>query len=59
MKAHMIGLFAFGGFTLLCSCCMVRYSKNLNDAIDVTDASLDFLRATKRVVLVPIYYFIL
>ena len=54
-----IGVIIFGGFTLLCTCCICRYRARLADAIDVTDAAMDFLRSTKRVIFVPFYYFIL
>lgn len=56
-RTALMGFCAFGGFTFLCSCCIYMYRKRLHDAIDVTDASMDFLRATKRVVFVPIFYF--
>ena len=56
-RSALMGFCAFGGFTFLCSCCIYMYRKRLHDAIDVTDASMDFLRATKRVVFVPIFYF--
>lgn len=56
-RAALMGFCAFGGFTFLCSCCIYMYRKRLHDAIDVTDASMDFLRATKRVIFVPIIYF--
>lgn len=56
-RSALMGFCAFGGFTFLCSCCIYMYRKRLHDAIDVTDASMDFLRATKRVIFVPIFYF--
>ena len=55
-KAAIIGICVVGGFTFLFSCCMWVYWKRLTAAIDVTDASMDFLRATPKVVVIPIFY---
>lgn len=38
-------------------CCIIVGFRSLKLAIDVIDASADFLAATKRVILVPILYF--
>lgn len=39
--------------------CVICFMKSLKLAIDVIDASADFLNATKRIVFVPILYFFL
>ena len=41
-------------FTLFICCCY----KSLKLAIDVVDASADFLMATKRILLIPLFYFV-
>ena len=40
-------------------CCVICGYKSLKLAIDVIDASADFLACTKRVIFVPIFHFIL
>jgi len=52
------GLIGFGVLALVFACCVVLGWKSLKLAIDVIDASADFLYKTKRVVLVPILYFV-
>ena len=48
------------GLAATCFCCCVICSfRSLKLAIDVIDASADFLAGTKRIVLVPILYFFL
>ena len=44
----------FGLLFLLAICCAF---KSLKIAIDVIDASADFLACTKRIIFVPIFYF--
>jgi len=41
------------------ACCIVCGFKSLKMAIDVIDASADYLASTKRVILVPVLYFFL
>lgn len=41
---------------LICVCC---FFQSLKIAIDVIDASADFLAKTKRVILVPVFFFII
>ena len=56
-KMALLGVIAFGilaAFFLLCICCGFR---SLKLAIDVIDASADFLASTKRIILVPVLYF--
>jgi len=55
----MVGMVTFGILALLFLCCIVCGYKSLKLAIDVIDASADFLNKTKRVVLVPVLYFFL
>lgn len=47
-------LLLFGLIYLMAICCGY---KSLKIAIDVIDASADFLACTKRIILVPIFYF--
>ena len=47
-------MFALGFF-----CCVCCGYHSLKLAIDVIDASADFLAGTKRIILVPILYFLL
>ena len=54
-------LVAIVGFSLIASimlCCIVCGYKSLKLAIDVIDASADFLYKTKRIIVVPIFYFL-
>ena len=55
----MVGMVTFGVLALIFLCCIVCSYKSLKLAIDVIDASADFLNNTKRVVLVPVLYFFL
>lgn len=49
-----IVLALFGGLFL---CCVLCYKQSLNLAIDVIDASADFLKKTKRIILVSVLFF--
>ena len=51
-----MGLGIFGLAFLCCICCFLG---SLKTAIDCIDASADFLMKTKRIVLVPILFFVL
>ena len=53
------GTIGFGCLAGIFACCVVCGFKSLKLAIDVIDASADFLFKTKRVVVVPIVYFII
>ena len=55
----MIGAIIFGCLATFFCCCVICSFKSLKLAIDVIDASADFLAGTKRIVLVPILYFFL
>lgn len=57
MQYLLIGMIVFGIMALLFACCIVVGYKSLKLAIDVIDASADFLYKTKRIILVPILYF--
>lgn len=57
MQYLLIGMITFGVMALLFACCIVVGYKSLKLAIDVIDASADFLYKTKRIILVPILYF--
>lgn len=49
----------FGVLTLAFACCVVCGFRSLKLAIDVIDASADFLAETKRIIFVPVVYFVL
>jgi len=51
------GGITLGTIALVFACCIWCGFKSLKMAIDVIDASADFLNKTKRVLLVPILYF--
>jgi len=53
----LVGIITFGVIALLFACCVFCGWKSLKLAIDVIDASADFLFKTKRIILVPIFYF--
>jgi len=55
----MVGMVTFGVLALGFLCCIVCAYKSLKLAIDVIDASADFLNGTKRVIFVPVLYFFL
>ena len=55
----MAGAVGFGIAGLSFLCCICCYYKSLKVAIDCIDASADFLMKTKRIVAVPILFFIL
>ena len=55
----MVGICVFGVLALAFICCIVCGYKSLKLAINVIDASADFLDKTKRIVLVPLLYFFL
>ena len=52
------GMVVFGLLAFLFLCCIVVGWKSLKLAIDVIDASADFLYKTKRIIVVPIFYFL-
>jgi len=53
----MVGLVVLGILAFGFLCCIVVGFKSLKLAIDVIDASADFLWETKRIIAVPIFYF--
>lgn len=55
----MFGLIGFGLLSLIMLCCIGCGYKSLKIAIDTIDASSEFVSVTKRIILVPILYFIL
>lgn len=55
----MIGLVTLAILSVCFGCCVFCGYKSLKLAIDVIDASADFLAKTKRIILVPILYFFL
>jgi len=55
----LIGCAITGAIGLIFLCCICCYYKSLKGAIDCIDASADFLMATKRIIFVPIVFFIL
>lgn len=55
----LIAMCFLGLFTVLFLCCIICGFNSLKLAIDVIDASADFIRDTKRTILVPVLYFIL
>ena len=55
----MAGAIGFGVVGLGFLCCICCYRTSLKTAIDCIDASADFLMKTKRIVLVPILFFVL
>jgi hypothetical protein len=55
----LIGIIAFSLAAAIFLCCIIVGFRSLKLAIDVIDASADFLNKTKRVILVPIFYFFL
>lgn len=55
----MVLVAVVGTMALAFLCCTVCFYKHLAFAIDVIDASADFLASTKRIILVPALYFIL
>lgn len=60
MQKYMIaGMIIFGIFACgMCACIVCGY-KSLKLAIDTIDASADFLARTKRIIFVPVFYFVL
>lgn len=54
LMAGGVGLAIVGVLFLMAICCGY---KSLKIAIDVIDASADFLASTKRIILVPIFFF--
>jgi uncharacterized membrane protein SpoIIM required for sporulation len=58
-KYAMAGLIIFSIIAAIFLCCIMCGFKSLKLAIDVIDASADFLKSTKRIILVPIFYFFL
>jgi hypothetical protein len=57
LKMLMIGGCILGVLGLLFFCFVVCGYKSLKIAIDVVDASADFLARTKRILVVPIFFF--
>lgn len=55
----MAGAIGFGIAGACFLCCICCYYKSLKTAIDCIDASADFLMKTKRIILVPILFFVL
>jgi len=55
----MAGMGIFGLLALLFACAIYCKFKELKTAIDVVDASADFLAKTKRVIGVPFVFFFL
>lgn len=55
----MVLVAVVGTMALAFLCCTVCFFKHLAFAIDVIDASADFLASTKRIIFVPALYFIL
>lgn len=50
------------GFSVLCCCfagCLWCCYSSIKQAIDVIDASADFVMCTKRILLVPFIYFLM
>jgi len=58
MQSYLLyGIIGFSLIAAIFLCCIIVGFKSLKLAIDVIDASADFLNKTKRVILVPIFYF--
>jgi len=55
----LVGLIVFAILTCGFALCITCGFKSLKLAIDVIDASADFLATTKRILFVPILYFFL
>jgi hypothetical protein len=53
----MVGLVVISILALAFLCCVCIGFKSLKLAIDVIDASADFLWETKRIIAIPILYF--
>ena len=53
-----ISAIVLGTLIFCCCCCTFVQRNRIGDAIDVIDASMDFLRSTKRIILLPVAYFI-
>ena len=58
-NGFLVGGIFFGVAALIFCCCVYCGFRSLKLAIDVIDASADFLAGTKRIILVPILYFFL
>jgi len=56
-KLALAGVILFAILSLAFCTCIVCGFKSLKLAIDVIDASADFLAGTKRIILVPVLYF--
>jgi hypothetical protein len=57
-KAYLLyGMIGFGILALLFACSVILGFRSLKLAIDVIDASADFMMTTKRIIAVPILYF--
>lgn len=56
-KGLMAGMITFGLLAAIYLCMIIVGRRSLKLAIDTIDASADFLFKTKRIILVPIFYF--
>ena len=54
----MAGAVVFGVFGLAFLCCICCFCNSLRAAIDCIDASADFLWGTKRILAVPLFFFV-
>lgn len=57
MAYLLYGMIGFGILAFTFGCCIMVGFKSLKLAIDVIDASADFIMQTKKIVAVPILYF--
>jgi hypothetical protein len=55
----MYGVVILGILALAFTCAVIMGFNQLKNAINVIDASLDFLDATKRIIFVPLVHFVL
>jgi hypothetical protein len=55
----MAGMIVFGLLSLVFICCIFCGFKSIKLAVDVIDASADFVAGTKRVVAVPVLHFLI
>jgi hypothetical protein len=56
---YLLTMITFGVLTLLFACAVCLGKKSLKRAIDVIDASADYIAHNKRVILVPNFHFVL
>lgn len=57
--AYLAGVIVFAIIAALFACCVYCGYESLKMAIDVIDAAADFIAKTKRIILVPVLYFVL